>query len=236
MALKAFKTPAAASETEFVVNKSRFIGRAFPVETEAEALEILERIRQKHYDATHNCWAYNLRGASPLRRFSDDGEPGGTAGMPIMDTLIRSETENALIIVTRYFGGILLGSGGLVRAYSRSAADALSAAGSVTMTPCAEIEFVTDYTRFGGIEGFVRKNSTVRNIEFLENIKFNCLVETKKADAFIADIIERTDGRSAPRMLGEEYLPLAEKLCTERVKTRFQTALFFARFARRRMK
>ena len=121
MALKAFKTPAAASETEFVVNKSRFIGRAFPVETEAEALEILERIRQKHYDATHNCWAYNLRGASPLRRFSDDGEPGGTAGMPIMDTLIRSETENALIIVTRYFGGILLGSGGLVRAYSRSA-------------------------------------------------------------------------------------------------------------------
>lgn len=115
MALKAFKTPAAASETEFVVNKSRFIGRAFPVETEAEALEILERIRQKHYDATHNCWAYNLRGASPLRRFSDDGEPGGTAGMPIMDTLIRSETENALIIVTRYFGGILLGSGGLVR-------------------------------------------------------------------------------------------------------------------------
>ena len=236
MALKAFKTPAAASETEFVVNKSRFIGRAFPVETEAEALEILERIRQKHYDATHNCWAYNLRGASPLRRFSDDGEPGGTAGMPIMDTLIRSETENALIIVTRYFGGILLGSGGLVRAYSRSAADALSAAGSVTMTPCAEIEFVTDYTRFGGIEGFVRKNSTVRNIEFLENIKFNCLVETKKADAFIADIIERTDGRSAPRMLGEEYLPLAEKRCIERVKTRFQTALFFARFARRRMK
>ena len=228
MALKAFKTPAAASETEFVVNKSRFIGRAFPVETEAEALEILERIRQKHYDATHNCWAYNLRGASPLRRFSDDGEPGGTAGMPIMDTLIRSETENALIIVTRYFGGILLGSGGLVRAYSRSAADALSAAGSVTMTPCAEIEFVTDYTRFGGIEGFVRKNSTVRNIEFLENIKFNCLVETKKADAFIADIIERTDGRSAPRLLGEEYLPLSEN--------RFQTALFFARFARRRMK
>ena len=222
MALKAFKTPAAASETEFVVNKSRFIGRAFPVETEAEALEILERIRQKHYDATHNCWAYNLRGASLLRRFSDDGEPHGTAGKPILSVIdgagitnvcivVRSETENALIIVTRYFGGILLGSGGLVRAYSRSAADALSAAGSVTMTPCAEIEFVTDYTRFGGIEGFVRKNSTVRNIEFLENIKFNCLVETKKADAFIADIIERTDGRSAPRMLGEEYLPLAEK-------------------------
>ena len=98
MALKAFKTPAAASETEFVVNKSRFIGRAFPVETEAEALEILERIRQKHYDATHNCWAYNLRGASPLRRFSDDGEPGGTAGKPIMDVLTGRGLTNVLCL------------------------------------------------------------------------------------------------------------------------------------------
>ena len=206
-----YLVPTDYGEDEFIEKKSRFIGRIWPVETEEEALDKIAWMQKQHYDATHNCWAYNLRGASSLRRFSDDGEPGGTAGMPIMDTLIRSETENALIIVTRYFGGILLGSGGLVRAYSRSAADALSAAGSVTMTPCAEIEFVTDYTRFGGIEGFVRKNSTVRNIEFLENIKFNCLVETKKADAFIADIIERTDGRSAPRMLGEEYLPLAEK-------------------------
>ena len=208
--MKPYKSVKQCSEAEYTVNRSRFIGRCFPVESEEAALCLLGDIRKKHWDATHNCFAYRI-GENAAARFSDDGEPGGTAGMPIMDTLIRSETENALIIVTRYFGGILLGSGGLVRAYSRSAADALSAAGSVTMTPCAEIEFVTDYTRFGGIEGFVRKNSTVRNIEFLENIKFNCLVETKKADAFIADIIERTDGRSAPCMLGEEYLPLAEK-------------------------
>ena len=208
--MKPYKSVKQCSEAEYTVNRSRFIGRCFPVDSEEAALCLLGDIRKKHWDATHNCFAYRI-GENAAARFSDDGEPGGTAGMPIMDTLIRSETENALIIVTRYFGGILLGSGGLVRAYSRSAADALSAAGSVTMTPCAEIEFVTDYTRFGGIEGFVRKNSTVRNIEFLENIKFNCLVETKKADAFIADIIERTDGRSAPRMLGEEYLPLAEK-------------------------
>ena len=208
--MKPYKSVKQCSEAEYTVNRSRFIGRCFPVDSEEAALCLLGDIRKKHWDATHNCFAYRI-GDNAAARFSDDGEPGGTAGMPIMDTLIRSETENALIIVTRYFGGILLGSGGLVRAYSRSAADALSAAGSVTMTPCAEIEFVTDYTRFGGIEGFVRKNSTVRNIEFLENIKFNCLVETKKADAFIADIIERTDGRSAPRMLGEEYLPLAEK-------------------------
>ena len=205
-----YRTAAGYGEAEYEDKRSRFIGHIKPVTSENEAKAFIDEMRRTYADATHNVFAYVLRDGNILR-WSDDGEPGGTAGMPIMDTLIRSETENALIIVTRYFGGILLGSGGLVRAYSRSAADALSAAGSVTMTPCAEIEFVTDYTRFGGIEGFVRKNSTVRNIEFLENIKFNCLVETKKADAFIADIIERTDGRSAPRMLGEEYLPLAEK-------------------------
>ena len=205
-----YRTAAGYGEAEYEDKRSRFIGHIKPVTSENEAKAFIDEMRRTYADATHNVFAYVLREGNILR-WSDDGEPGGTAGMPIMDTLIRSETENALIIVTRYFGGILLGSGGLVRAYSRSAADALSAAGSVTMTPCAEIEFVTDYTRFGGIEGFVRKNSTVRNIEFLENIKFNCLVETKKADAFIADIIERTDGRSAPRMIGEEYLPLAEK-------------------------
>ena len=205
-----YRTAAGYGEAEYEDKRSRFIGHIKPVTSENEAKAFIDEMRRTYADATHNVFAYVLREGNILR-WSDDGEPGGTAGMPIMDTLIRSETENALIIVTRYFGGILLGSGGLVRAYSRSAADALSAAGSVTMTPCAEIEFVTDYTRFGGIEGFVRKNSTVRNIEFLENIKFNCLVETKKADAFIADIIEWTDGRSAPRMLGEEYLPLAEK-------------------------
>ncbi|MCH5279559.1 MAG: YigZ family protein [Christensenellaceae bacterium] len=204
MALKPYKTPKASSETEYIVNKSRFIGRCFPVASEKEALQRLEDVRKLHYDASHNCWAYNLRGG--IMRFSDDGEPGGTAGMPIMDTLIRSDTQDAIIIVTRYFGGILLGSGGLVRAYSKSASDAMNAAGSKMMTPCNEVEFSVDYTRFGGLEGFVRTSSTVKNIEFLENIRFNCLVEFEKTDSFIADIIERTDGRSKPLIVGEEYL------------------------------
>ena len=206
MALKPYKTPKSASETEFIVNRSRFIGRCFPVSSEEEALEKLEGIRKLHYDATHNCYAYSLRGG--IRRFSDDGEPGGTAGMPIMDTLIRTETENALIVVTRYFGGILLGSGGLVRAYSKSASDALSAAGTVVMTPCSLVEFSVDYTRYGALEGFVRANSTVKNVDFTDSILFRCLVPTERAEAFKADIIERTDGRAKPEITGEEYLPL----------------------------
>ena len=204
MALKPYKTARAASETQFTVNKSRFIGRCFPVSSEEEALARLDEIRKLHHDATHNCWAYNLRGG--IMRFSDDGEPGGTAGMPIMDTLIRSETLDAIIIVTRYFGGILLGSGGLVRAYSKSASDALSSAGVLQMLPCSEIEFFVDYSRYGGIEGFVRSNSTVKNTEFLDNIRFNCLVPFDDAEGFIAEIIERTDGRSSPKIISEEYL------------------------------
>lgn len=206
MALKPYKTPLKASETEFVVNRSRFIGRCFPVTSEEEAITRLEEIRKLHYDATHNCYAYSLLGG--IRRFSDDGEPGGTAGMPIMDTLIRTETENALIVVTRYFGGILLGSGGLVRAYSRSASDALNEAGVGVMTPCSVIEFSVDYTRYGALEGFVRANSVVRGTEFTDSIRFICLVPTERADAFTADVIERTDGRSRPVVTGEEFLPM----------------------------
>lgn len=206
MALKPYKTPLKASKTEFVVNRSRFIGRCFPVTSEEEAITRLEEIRKLHYDATHNCYAYSLLGG--IRRFSDDGEPGGTAGMPIMDTLIRTETENALIVVTRYFGGILLGSGGLVRAYSRSASDALNEAGVGVMTPCSVIEFSVDYTRYGGLEGFVRANSVVRGTEFTDSIRFICLVPTERADAFTADVIERTDGRSRPVVTGEEFLPI----------------------------
>ena len=204
MALKPYKTPAAPSETEFITNRSRFIGRCFPIVSEDDALEKLEEIRKLHYDATHNCYAYSLIGGT--RRFSDDGEPGGTAGMPIMDTLIRTCTENALIVVTRYFGGILLGSGGLVRAYSRSASDALNASGSVVMTPCSAVEFTIDYTRYGSLEGFVRSASTVKQTEFTDVVRFVCLVEHSKTPEFMADIVERTDGRAVPKVIGEEYL------------------------------
>ncbi len=206
MPLSPYKTPTAPSETEFVVNRSRFIGRCFPILSEEEALSRLEQVRRQHYDATNSCYTYSLTGG--VGRFSDDGEPGGTAGMPIMDTLIRTGTENALIVVTRYFGGILLGSGGLVRAYSRSASDALTASGATLMTPASEIAFTVDYTRYGGLEGFVRTNSAVKSTDFTDVIRFVCLVETERAEKFIADVIERTDGRAKPEIIGEEYLPV----------------------------
>ncbi len=202
--LKPYKTVAHPSETEFVEKKSRFIGRCFPVASEEEAVARLEYVRRLHPDATHNCWAYNLTGG--LMRFSDDGEPGGTAGMPIMDTLIRRGCENAVVVVTRYFGGILLGSGGLVRAYSRSASDAVGLAGVINMTPCTVFEFAVDYPRYGGLEGFVRQSSVVDNIDFLENVRFRVSVKAEYADAFVAAVVERTDGRATPIPIGERYL------------------------------
>jgi len=208
---KPFKTVLTASETEFTEKKSRFIGRCFPVKSEEEAMEKLNGIRKLHYDATHNCWAYALSDGS--RRFSDDGEPGGTAGMPIMDTLIRREIYDALIVVTRYFGGILLGSGGLVRAYSKAASDALGLAGVGLMAPCSRVEFSVDYPRYGAIEGFIKANSVIERVDFLENVYFAVTVTDDNADEFIRQLIERTDGRASPAVTEHSFLavPLTEQ-------------------------
>ena len=204
--LTAYKTVLRPSETEFYEKKSRFIGHCFPVSSEEEALEKLCEMRKRYYDATHNCWAYSLADGS--MRFSDDGEPGGTAGMPIMDTLIRRDIKNAIVVVTRYFGGILLGSGGLVRAYSKSASDAVSAAGCGIMSPCKVLEFAVDYPRYGGIEGFVKANSLVDGVDFMENVRFRVTVADDGADAFIAEITERTDGRAVPEVVGERFIAI----------------------------
>ena len=127
-----YLVPTQFGEDEFYEKKSHFIGRAWPVETEEEALEKIQAMKKQHYDATHNCWAYIIRDGAV--RFSDDGEPGGTAGMPMLQVLQREGLYNIVCVVTRYFGGILLGAGGLTRAYTKGAKDALDAAGIARMS------------------------------------------------------------------------------------------------------
>ena len=119
--------PTSASETELVEKRSRFIGQVWHVESEAEARARIEESKKKHYDARHNCWCYRLRDGA--ERYSDDGEPQGTAGQPMLNVFQREGVVDAVCVVTRYFGGVLLGAGGLVRAYTQSAKDALDAAG-----------------------------------------------------------------------------------------------------------
>ena len=140
-----YKTLRAENSAEFVINKSRFIGYGCPCETEEEALAFLARIRQKHKDATHNCYAYIIGLNSGIMRYSDDGEPGGTAGMPIIEVMKARGVVNCAVVVTRYFGGILLGAGGLTRAYGKAARDALSAAGVSAMGLWEQVQLECDY-------------------------------------------------------------------------------------------
>ena len=123
--------PYQEAESEFVEKRSRFIGHIWPVDSEDQAQELIRRVKKQHYDARHNCWCYLLGGS--VVRYSDDGEPQGTAGQPMLTVFQREHVTNVLCVVTRYFGGILLGAGGLTRAYSKSARDALAAAGVAAM-------------------------------------------------------------------------------------------------------
>lgn len=145
MALSAYKTVKKTASDSYTVNKSRFIGHASPCQSEEEALAFLKCIREQYRDATHNCYAYIIGENAGIMRYSDDGEPGGTAGMPIMEVLKNRGVVNCCVVVTRYFGGILLGAGGLVRAYSHSCVLALEAAQVSVMERTARVLFDVPY-------------------------------------------------------------------------------------------
>lgn len=203
--MKPYKSVKQCSEAEYTVNRSRFIGRCFPVDSEEAALCLLGDIRKKHWDATHNCFAYRI-GENAAARFSDDGEPGGTAGKPIMDVLTGRGLTNVFCVVTRYFGGILLGAGGLVRAYSKSAADAVTKAGMVSYLPGTVLDIPMDYSRYGALEGFIRANAEVRNVAFAQNVVVTVAVEDTNLLKFMKEVTERSDGRCTPVTIGTGYM------------------------------
>ena len=207
--MKPYKSVKQCSEAEYTVNRSRFIGRCFPVESEEAALCLLGDIRKKHWDATHNCFAYRI-GDNAAARVSDDGEPGGTAGKPIMDVLTGRGLTNVLCVVTRYFGGILLGAGGLVRAYSKSAADAVTKAGMVSYLPGTILDIPMDYSRYGALEGFIRANAEVRNVAFAQNVVVTVAVEDTNLLKFMKEVTERSDGRCTPVTIGTGYMKKEE--------------------------
>lgn len=202
----AYRTVKAQAEVEIVLQKSRFIGRCFPVKSEAEALAILADLRKKHWDARHNCFAYRIGPQADCARYSDDGEPGGTAGLPMMEVLKSRELTDVLTVVTRYFGGVLLGTGGLVRAYSRCAAEAAVAAGAVDVLPALRYRLVLDYSRYGSLEAFVREAAQVEEIQFGAEVTILALVEVGAASAFCRAVVERSDGRCIPAPAGEGWL------------------------------
>lgn len=202
--MEEYLVPTGFGEDEFVEKKSRFIGRLWPAETEEEALAHIQEMKKQYYDATHNCWAYIIRDGAV--RFSDDGEPGGTAGMPMLQVLQREGLYNAVCVVTRYFGGILLGAGGLVRAYTKGAKIAVDAAGksmkrvwTVLYLPCpyAWYERVKlETVAYGGI---------IRNTEFGSEVELELLFPEAKTPEFLARLTDMTAGTVEAMETGTEY-------------------------------
>ena len=202
--MEEYLVPTDFGEDEFIEKKSRFIGRVWPVESEEEALARIQEMKKQHYDATHNCWAYIIHGG-PIR-FSDDGEPGGTAGMPMLQVLQREGLNNIVCVVTRYFGGILLGAGGLVRAYTKGAKIAVDAAGksmkrvwTVLYVPCPysfyeRVKLETEC--FGGI---------IRNTEFGVEVELEILFPQSQAQLFLNRLTDMTSGTVEGMETGQEY-------------------------------
>jgi len=202
--LDEYLVPSGYGEDEFTEKKSRFIGRVWCVETEEEALARIQEMKKQHYDASHNCWAYVIRDGG--MRFSDDGEPGGTAGNPMMQVLQREELYNVVCVVTRYFGGVLLGAGGLVRAYTKGAKLAIDAAGksmkrvwSVLYVPCPYSFYERvklEVEAFGGI---------IRDTQFGAEVELELLFPEKQAKPFLDRLTDMTAGTVEGMETGQEY-------------------------------
>ena len=196
--------PTRESEATFVEKRSEFIGHVWRVESEEEARAHIEATKKKHYDARHNCWCYIIRGGAV--RYSDDGEPQGTAGQPMLNVFQREGVENVCCVVTRYFGGILLGAGGLVRAYTQSAKDALDAAGISVVRRWVAMEVPCTYGQFESVRREVLSfDGVVENVDYGADVVLSALLPEEKAADFAAHILDTSAGTIEVLEAGEEF-------------------------------
>lgn len=206
--LKPYQTILTAGESEIVISKSRFLGYCLPVSSESAAQEALAQIRKKHFDARHCCYAFRLTGG--IARSSDDGEPSGTAGAPILTVLAGANVENVLCAVVRYFGGVLLGTGGLVRAYGKTASEALEHAEVVRIRVCARLSVTVSYSAYQLIEPMIRQKGFPNEAAFTDTVTLTLLLPAEESDALISAITDKTDGSAKIEQLGQslqEYKP-----------------------------
>lgn len=193
--MQEYLTVAKETEDEFTVKHSRFIGYIKPVTTQEEAVEFINSKKSKHWDATHNVYAYILRDGQ-IRRYSDDGEPQGTAGIPVLDVLQKEGLTDCVVVVTRYFGGILLGGGGLVRAYSHAAKLAVDASGVIKMSMCVRAECECDYGYYGRLASLIPEcGGTIENSEFTESVKVTFTMPQTLYGSFCAKLVDSSLGK-----------------------------------------
>lgn len=193
--LKHYKTVNELGQAEIVEKKSRFIATVKPVSSEEEAQAFVAEIKKKYWDARHNVFAYQIGERNEIQRQSDDGEPSGTAGLPVLDVLRGEDIKNTVIVVTRYFGGILLGTGGLVRAYGKSAKEGLINAKIIEKILYKCVYITTDYNSSGKIQyETLQKEAIIQDTEYTDKVKFTVLCEIDDAEGFVKHITNISNG------------------------------------------
>lgn len=203
--MQEYKTVEKEASDFFIEKKSKFIGYAKPVKTQEEAVEFISEIKSKHWDATHNVYAYVLR-ENNIQRYSDDGEPSGTAGVPVLDVMLKESLVDVCVVATRYFGGTLLGAGGLVRAYSHTSKIALEAAGIITMAQCCVMSAEVDYSFYDRLNILLTDFSAViLNTSFSDKVCVEFSVKENIVDLLNAKLIDVSNGKYISKFLRSEF-------------------------------
>lgn len=192
-----YRTVKGYGEYEMIIQKSKFLTYINRVTTETEAQEFIQDIKKQHWNATHNCYAYIIGENDQIQKANDDGEPSGTAGVPILEVLKKNKLKDTVVVVTRYFGGIKLGAGGLIRAYGKSASEGLIATGMVQRNLMRVIRTSIEYTLLGKVENELRNSPyKLKDIHYLDNVTIETFVDDNKEKEFINMMVELTNAKS----------------------------------------
>lgn len=206
-----YRTVNSYGEDEITINKSRFIGYSYPINTEEEAIDFIHLIKSKHKDATHNVYAYVVGEDSNIQRFNDDGEPSGTAGIPVLEVIKKEGLRNLVVVITRYYGGIKLGGGGLIRAYTKGAKIALDAGIICEMTLHKKVKIILPYTLIGKIENYLMTNNyRTEEVIYKEDVEICVYVMNSISIEFEKDIMNLTSGNALLSNIDEVHLPIVE--------------------------
>ncbi|WP_167955022.1 YigZ family protein [Anaerosporobacter faecicola] len=204
--IDSYKAVYTAGESEIIEKKSRFIATVEPICSEEEAIAMIEKMRKKHWDATHNCFAYVVGERNEVQRCSDDGEPSGTAGKPMLDVLLAQGIHNVVVVVTRYFGGTLLGTGGLVRAYTKATVEGLVASVVIEKKAGKRIRIVTDYNGVGKLQYITcQMQITVLDTSYTDSVTMDLLVTKDQITKLQEEVTEATSGKCKLEFLESRY-------------------------------